>query len=190
MYSLAAPPSPVARQYFGRRSYLPSKESSLWRIESGLVKTLTWLEDGSVITLGLWGKGDVVGQGLSQVEPYQMECLSKVEITPISHWQQDANLWRDHLHQYEGFMLIRSQKRVDTMLLHLLNWLAKKCGREVREGQMIDLRLTHQDIAEILGTTRVTVTRTLNQFEQQGMITRLPLQRIVLKEEETWHYQI
>ena len=72
----------------------------------------------------------------------------------------------------------------------LLNWLAKKCGREVKEGQMIDLRLTHQDIAEILGTTRVTVTRTLNQFEQQGMITRLPLQRIVLKEEETWHYQI
>jgi CRP-like cAMP-binding protein len=189
MYSLAAPP-PILRQHFGRRSFLPSKESTVWRIESGLVRTQTWLEDGSVITLGLWGKGDVVGQGLSVVEPYQMECLSKVEASPVTDWQQDANIWRSHLQQHEGFLLIRSQKRVDTMILYLLNWLAKKCGREVNEGQLIDLRLTHQDIAEILGTTRVTVTRTLNQFEQQGMITRLPLQRIVLKEEETWHYQI
>lgn len=189
MYSLAAPP-PTLRQHFGRRSFLPSKESTIWRIESGLVRTQTWLEDGSVITLGLWGKGDVVGQGLSLVEPYQMECLSKVEASPLLDWQQDANIWRSHLQQHEGFLLIRSQKRVDTMILHLLNWLAKKCGREVHEGHLIDLRLTHQDIAEILGTTRVTVTRTLNQFEQQGMITRLPLQRIVLKEEETWHYQI
>jgi CRP-like cAMP-binding protein len=190
MYSLVAPPAQILRQHFGRRSFLPTKESSLWRIESGLVRTLTWLEDGSIITLGLWGRGDVVGQGLSQVEPYQMECLSKVEVTALTNWQQDAVIWREHLHQHEGFLLIRSQKRVDTMLLHLLSWLAKKCGKEVSEGQMIDLRLTHQDIAEILGTTRVTITRTLNQFEHQGLITRHPLQRIVLKEEEAWHYQI
>jgi len=41
-----------------------------------------------------------------------------------------------------------------------------------------------------LGATRVTVTRTLNQLEQQGLIERLPLQRIILREEEVWHYEI
>lgn len=35
---------------------------------------------------------------------------------------------------------------------------------------MIGLRLTHQEIAEVLGTTRVTVTRLLNQFEKKGII--------------------
>lgn len=68
--------------------------------------------------------------------------------------------------------------------------LLKKIGREVETGHLIDLRLTHQDIAEMLGTTRVTITRTLSQFEQQGLIHRPPLRRIVLKEDDLWHYEI
>ncbi len=32
------------------------------------------------------------------------------------------------------------------------------------------IRLTHQDIADTLGTIRVTITRLLSQFEQQGRI--------------------
>lgn len=51
-------------------------------------------------------------------------------------------------------------------------WLAQKFGREVEQGQLIDLRLTHTDIAEVIGGTRVTVTRLLSQFEQDGIINR------------------
>jgi len=76
------------------------------------------------------------------------------------------------------------------MVLTLLSWLAKKFGREVETGQLIDRRLTHQNFAGMLGTTRVTITRTLSQFEQQGLIHRLPLRRIVLKESDFWHYEI
>ena len=57
-------------------------------------------------------------------------------------------------------------------------------------GRLIDLRLTHQDLAELLGTTRVTVTRSLIQLEQQGLIQRLSLQRIVLQSTDCWHYEI
>ncbi|NJR53028.1 MAG: Crp/Fnr family transcriptional regulator, partial [Leptolyngbyaceae cyanobacterium CSU_1_3] len=52
----------------------------------------------------------------------------------------------------------------------LLDWLADKFGHESDQGQLIQLRLTHQDIADTLGTTRVTVTLLLSQFEQQGRI--------------------
>lgn len=41
----------------------------------------------------------------------------------------------------------------------------------VEQGQLIDLRLTHQEIAEVIGTTRVTVTRLLKQFEREAIIT-------------------
>jgi hypothetical protein len=58
-------------------------------------------------------------------------------------------------------MVIRNFKRVETALLHLLLWLGKKFGREVQQGQLLDIRLTHQDLAELLGTTRVTITRIL-----------------------------
>jgi CRP-like cAMP-binding protein len=73
----------------------------------------------------------------------------------------------------------------------LLSWLAKKFGQEVAQGQLIDLRLTHQEIAEIMGTTRVTVTRLLKELETQGIIQRLPRKFIVLHEKQPfWHYEI
>ena len=87
-------------------------------------------------------------------------------------------------------MQIRSHKRVDVMLLKLLAWLSTRFGQDVDTGRLIDLRLTHQDLSELLRATRVTITRTLNQLEQQGLIERLPLQRIILREEEVWHYEI
>jgi CRP-like cAMP-binding protein len=52
------------------------------------------------------------------------------------------------------------------------------------------MRLTHEYLAEMLGSTRVTVTRILGQFEQEGLIERLSLHRIILKEEDIWYYEI
>ena len=52
------------------------------------------------------------------------------------------------------------------------------------------MRLTHEDLAEMLGSTRVTITRVLGQFEQEGLIDRLSLHRIVLREEDIWYYEI
>lgn len=177
---------------FEPRAILPARSPDLWEIEVGVVRTLSWLEDGTVTTLGVWGTGDVVGKALSTVEPYQIECLTSVEVTRLERdrWQQDTAALLKHIQQAEEFMLIRSHRRIDTMLLKLLGWLARKFGREVKTGHLIDLRLTHQDLAEMLGTTRVTITRMLSQLEQQGAIQRLPLHRIVLKEEELWHYEI
>ncbi|MDX2212390.1 MAG: Crp/Fnr family transcriptional regulator [Oculatellaceae cyanobacterium bins.114] len=177
---------------FDYRSLIPTPPGSLWRIESGLVRSLTWLEDGTIVALGLWGKGDVVGDYLTKVEPYQVECLTKVEAVSLSleslHTMGDLLL--QHIQLSEELMVIRSYKRADVMLLKLLAWLAKRFGSEVERGQLIDLRLTHQDLSELLGITRVTITRLLSQLEQQGFIQRLSLQRIILKQEEFWHYEI
>jgi CRP-like cAMP-binding protein len=145
-----------------------------------------------MITLGVWGAGDVVGQPLSNIDPYQVECLTRVEASLLSSdlWMQNTHDLLSHIRQSEEFLLIRSYRKIDIMLLKFLAWTAKKFGRAVATGLLIDVRLTHQDIAEILNTTRVTITRTLSQLEQQGLIQRLPLHRIVVKNEELWHYEI
>lgn len=191
LFSTPQPAEAKTRQ-FAPRALLPHREGSLWRIEAGVVRSMTWLDDETISTVGLWGAGDIVGKPLSTIELLQFECLSKVEakIVPIAQLHQETAALLAHIQQTEALMLIRSQRRIDAMLIKLLTWLAKKFGQEVEAGHLIDLRLTHQDLAEILGTTRVTITRTLNQLEQQGLIRRLPLQRIVLNEEELWHYQI
>lgn len=182
--------SEIGRQHFSLRSQIPLRANILWKIETGIVRALTWLEDGTVVTLGVWGPGDVVGKALSQVSPYHLECLTKVEVSILPDSSQTAEIFKAYTDRAEELLIIRSYRKTDMILLKLLSWLSKRFGRAVEQGQLIDLRLTHQDIAEILGTTRVTVTRLLSQFEQQGVIERLPLHRIVLKEAELWHYEI
>jgi CRP-like cAMP-binding protein len=183
----------LKRSKFARRSLLPLGQDYLWRIETGVVRTLTWLADGTNVTLGLWGSGDVVSRALSKAEPYQIECLTPVEATllPLDRWNTVNEALIHHIQQFQEFLEILHCRSVEASLLRLLFWLAKKFGHQVEQGQLIELRLTHQEIAETIGTTRVTVTRLLNDFEKQGLIERLPHKFIVLHEQQPfWHYEI
>lgn len=113
-----------------------------------------------------------MGRSLSTLEPYHIEALIPVEAAPIStEWLSDPRLLLAHIQQAEAFTLIRSNKRVEEMLLKLLVWLSKRFGRAVEQGHLIEMRLTHQDLAELIGTTRVTITHALKLFEQQGLST-------------------
>lgn len=145
-----------------------------------------------MLSLGIWGVGDVTGEALSNIKPYQVECLTEVEATLLSgdHCFHNLETLISHIQQLEELAVIRSHKRVEEALLQLLLWLARKFGREVSQGHLLDLRLTHQDLAEMLGTTRVTVTRILSQLEAQKLINRLPRQQILISEGEIWHYEI
>jgi len=156
---------------YKRREHIPQRENSLWRIEAGAVRTYTLTEDGTLIALGFWGLGDSVGQPLACIQPYEVECLEEVKVRELQFsecWELNQMLL-SHLHQTQVLLWLRSGQ-IHLRLQQLLDWMADKFGRESEQGQLIRLRLTHQDIADTLGTTRVTVTRLLNQFEQQGRI--------------------
>jgi CRP/FNR family transcriptional regulator len=43
-------------------------------------------------------------------------------------------------------------------------------GQQTKEGTRIKLPLTHEEIAEFIGTTRETVTRTLSEFKSQHLV--------------------
>ncbi len=103
-----------------------------------------------------------------------MECLTSVEasLVPGDLWHQVLDAIVLHTQQTEELLSMLHQERIPPRLLQMLVWLAQKLGRQVDQGLLIDVRLTHQDIAEMLSTTRVTVTRLLKQFEQEGLIRR------------------
>lgn len=177
---------------FSRRTYLVSRMNTVWLIRSGAVRTLTYLEDGSLVTLGLWSIGDVVGESLSTIKPYIIEALTPVEVTPISleEWQPSPQVLLNYIQQTEAVMMSRANRRVEEALLSILNWLAYKFGRQIEEGQLIDLKLTHQDLAELVGTTRVTVTRILKHLESQGLIYRQSRHLVLAQTQQHWHYEI
>ena len=43
-------------------------------------------------------------------------------------------------------------------------------GQQTKEGTRVKLPLTHEEIAEFIGTTRETVTRTLSEFRTQHLV--------------------
>jgi len=44
---------------------LPREKNSLWIIYQGVVKTYTYSQCGTPITLGFWGKDDLVGSAIT-----------------------------------------------------------------------------------------------------------------------------
>ncbi|MCW6035838.1 Crp/Fnr family transcriptional regulator [Spirulina subsalsa FACHB-351] len=189
---LIAPKMHIPTYAFSRYSILPNRTNTLWQINKGVVQTLTILDSGDFITLGLWGPGDIVGLSLSNTYPYQMKCLTSVEVVPVmfEHWENLAPQLLTIVQSFEELTIIRSYKLVEESLARLLVWLSKKFGYAVDQGHLLNLQLTHQDLADILGTSRVTVTRLLKQFEEQGWLQRLRKKQMIISEEECWYYQI
>ncbi len=130
-----------------RREIIPPRNEVLWRIERGAVRTLTWTEDGTFITLGYWGPGDIIGYPLSRVKPYQIESLTSVEVSvlPPQVWYQDIDALLSHIQQAEELLSIVHRKPMSLRLWQFLLWLSEKFGREVEQGKLLDLHITHQE---------------------------------------------
>jgi CRP-like cAMP-binding protein len=169
-------------QFFKSREHLPLIPNALWSISSGVVKTYTIIDNGKIITLGFWGDEDVVGQSLSTVRPYFIECITDVEAFSISLEQssQVCEAIISHGRHTKQLMYIVRIPRVQKRLWLLLESLANRFGYVVKKGKLIDLRLTHQELADTIGTTRITVTKLLNSFEREDLISRHRNKSIIL----------
>nr|WP_262562781.1 Crp/Fnr family transcriptional regulator [Acaryochloris sp. CCMEE 5410] len=53
----------------------------------------------------------------------------------------------------------------------LLLLLSKEIGEQTPEGIRIKVRLTHQQIADLAGVTRVTATRVLGELRKEGWLS-------------------
>ncbi len=169
--------------FFKAGSQLPPKKNHLWLIVYGVVKTYTYREDGTLVTLGFWGKDDVIGNNLSSLDLYWLKCLSDVGAIAIP-LEKKATLTTQllyHGQQTQQLTYIIRNNRIAKRLWLLLKWLGKKFGRVIKQGNLIDFNLTHQELAEAIGTTRITVTKVLNQFEREGLILRPKTKCIILK---------
>ena len=60
---------------------------------------------------------------------------------------------------------------VRTRVLKMVLQLSSRCGIPSARGLCLNITLTHQEIADMIGTTRQTVTTTLGQLEREGLIS-------------------
>ena len=74
-------------------------------------------------------------------------------------------------------------KEVNSRLANLLLKMARDTGVTTDHGIVFELGLTHEEIANIISSTRQTVTSILNRFEKSGIID-VQKKRITVKDME------
>jgi len=86
--------------------------------------------------------------------------------------------------QYEELVKCLLPRETEVRLANLLPLLAQKFGQS-RDGLVtIDLRLTHQDLAAMVASTRESVTKVLNEMRNRDLI-EVDSGRITLKDTRT-----
>lgn len=147
-----------------------------WKIEDGYVRMTSWGEDADPITLGIWGPGDLVIPALIGIEPVELLSMSNVEVEEATpNKDEERRFVEDQLRQTTNLLLLNRIRPADRRLFRLLTWLGKRFGRVNSQGVSLsfeDMNLTHRQLADVSGITRVTVTKVLTRFRQDGRLIK------------------
>ena len=73
--------------------------------------------------------------------------------------------------QTETFIESLTHKDIYSKLVNFLSILCEDFGVIGGNGITIDLHLSHQDIADAIGSTRVTITRIIGELKKLGLLT-------------------
>jgi CRP-like cAMP-binding protein len=89
-----------------------------------------------------------------------------------------VGLRRQRIERRLKYLLYRSNH---DRLIHLLAELAETYGVQTPAGVLLSIKLSHQDLASIIGSTRETVTATLGQLQKLGLL-EIGRQKIVIRD--------
>jgi CRP-like cAMP-binding protein len=109
------------------------------------------------------------------VEPTRVRAWSGASLAGLldTFPQVRMNLMREMAsHMTDALTRVRelTTDRVGQRLAHTLIRLMRQCGQKTPDGVLITHPLTRQELAELAGTTLYTVSRTLSQWEAEGVL--------------------
>jgi CRP-like cAMP-binding protein len=178
--------------FYAKGDEIPLVSQGVWQVCQGLVQLSTFCQNGEEVWLGWAEPSTFFGQWFSLLQSYQATALSDVQLTWFSLAEIHASprlaqtilpqLVR-RVKQTEALLAIAGLRRVEERLQHLLLLMKREIGQPVEEGTRIGVRLTHQNLANAIGTTRVTVTRLLSKLKSEGAITIDCDRYIILKQD-------
>ncbi|APD48225.1 MULTISPECIES: Crp/Fnr family transcriptional regulator [unclassified Synechococcus] len=160
-------------------SAVPLLKNCIWLVVRGMVKLEAVTIHGDPLLLGLAGPNEPFGEPLTNVLAFEaftlcdsdMLCLSCAEIEQSPHLamaMMQAVVSR--YHQAETMLSLLGLRRVEERIRGFLELLAQDYGQVCEQGLRLNLRLTHQELASALCTTRVTVTRVLGLLKDEGWL--------------------
>lgn len=155
---------------------------------SGVAK-LSFLHRTERVLVGLVGAGEVFGVSSllpNSTRPFRCDAFTDCIVgigrpstfvglvlgVPLERFSRTLEVtvarWWTMLQRYTQFVGLPVRERLAGALLEL----AAKFGAEEARGVMITLKLTHADLAELVGASRQRTTEQLIEFENEQMIIR------------------
>lgn len=167
--------------------YEGDQPERLFFITKGFVKLYHLSEEGKDSVIYLYGPGNILGiRALTSADKalkHNAEALTDVEIITVPHREfidiatDNPEYLIDILHSFiqrlnyaerklEGFIT----NDATTRLANFLSDAAIRFGQKKKEGISIPIPLTHQQIAEFVGSARETVTIALHKLAKEGIV--------------------
>lgn len=159
----------------------------VYLVESGWVKIYRLSADGKRVTVGsIRSPGQMMGlaETLLSVE---RTCFAGA-ISNVSMVILRKNQFEELLAQHP-FLAIKVSKilavrmrEAEGIVHEMVCWhapgrlalvlmkMGDRCGKRTKNGIILDVQLTHEEIASMVGTSRQTVTSLLNTFKQEKSI--------------------
>jgi CRP-like cAMP-binding protein len=161
----------------------------IYKVMSGTVRTYKILNDGRRQIAGFHLPGDVFGLDTGDEHTFSAEAVSDATVlvfkrsTVLAAANRDSDVARElwtmtakQLHHVQDHMLLLIKSAQERVASFLLEMAARVSG-----GNEVDLPMSRQDIADYLGLTIETVSRTLTQLENAAAIAVPSSRRIVLR---------
>jgi CRP-like cAMP-binding protein len=82
--------------------------------------------------------------------------------------------------QSEAMLGLLGLRRIEDRVRGFLELLANDYGQPCDQGLRLNIKLTHQELASALSTTRVTVTRVLGSLKDEGWLQLDGQRRLVI----------
>ena len=179
----------ITRSYSKDQVIILAEEEgdALFIIAKGQVKVSIVSEDGREVILSLLGDGAVFGElslldgkprsanvvATEATELYMvrrsdfLQLITRVPEIAVGLLAELAARLRRTDRKIEGLALLDVTSRISETLLQL----ADDQGEQAEDGIVLKSRPTHQQLANMSGTTRETVSRVLKRLESQGYIS-------------------
>jgi len=170
-------------------SRVPLLKKSVWLVVRGMVKLSAISVQGDELLLGLAGPNEPFGDPLSNVEVYEVTtlcesdllCLTCDEIAASPHLAMALLQGMGvRYRQSEAMLGLLGLRRIEDRVRGFLELLANDYGQPCDQGLRLNIKLTHQELASALSTTRVTVTRVLGNLKDEGWLQLDGQRRLVI----------
>jgi CRP/FNR family transcriptional regulator, cyclic AMP receptor protein len=176
--------------------YLPrDMAESVLVVASGRIRLFSVTPDGKEVLLAFVEPGELFGELAligSEIREEFAQAATQSTVIAIPKDAMETVLLRNarlsmSVTRYVGLRRRSLERRLKNLmfrsnrerLLGLLRELLEQYGRPIVEGILIDIRLSHQDLASLIGITRESVTLTLGELQNERIIL-LGRQRIVV----------